>query len=216
MRIIILFLSLVWLTIGASAQTASKIRLQNPGFGKVTLIRNKTRVTIDLSRDVAGCAFASAATKKMYKDCSAPPAQFQLIDATVKNNETFLLIASEASGNCNVCGNCGADSAFALIWLRLDRNLRVLDRKSTPIDYCRLDVFLISDALLFNEDTQEEKLKLIFTNDRLALDFEKKIFEENPDRIVYEFSHLEYNRKTPEKGFIIKTEKREQSSVPEN
>lgn len=215
MRIISLVLSFMLLTIAASAQTAAKIRLQNPGSGKVTVIRGKTRATINLSSDVAGCADGSALVKKEFKDCAAGSAEFHLIDASVKNNRTYLLIASEAMGNCNVCGRCGADEAFALIWLKLDQSLRVLDKKSVPIDYCRLDVQLISEVVDFNEATQDETLKLNFKDDRLEIDFEKKIFEESSERTRFEFSHLEYNRKTPEKGFIIKTEKREKSSVSE-
>ena len=200
---------------GVSAQTASKIRLLNAGSGKVTVVRNKARATINLSREVAGCGYANAATKKNFKDCAAPSAEFHLIDATVKNNQTYLLIASEAMGNCNVCGQCGADESFALIWLKLDRNLRVLDKKGVPIDYCRFDIDLISAVVDFKEETQDESLNLKFKDDRLEIDFEKKTFEANSERSYYEFSHLEYNRKTPEKGFVIKTERREKSSVPE-
>jgi hypothetical protein len=212
MLLIGLFISLA---AGAAAQTAAKIKLQNPGFGKITLTGNKTRVTVNLSKDVAGCAFAAAAVKKAFKDCAAGAAEFQLIDATVKNNQTYLLISSEAMGNCNVCGRCGASEAFALIWLKLDRNLQVLDKKSVPIDFCRLDIELVSDILDFDEETQNETLRLKFADDILAFDFEKTIFADRTENNSYEFSHFEYNRKTPEAGFIIKTEKRERSSVPE-
>ena len=211
LSIILLFLSLAT---GVSAQ-AAKIKLRNSGFGKITLTRNKMRATVNLARDVAGCAFAGPGIRKDFKDCAAGSAEFHLIDATVKNNQTYLLISSRAAGNCNVCGQCGATEAFALIWLKLDQSLRVQDKKSVPIDFCRLGIELISEVVDFKENTQEQTLKLSFAGDVLAIDFERQIFEEISDRRHYEFSHLEYNRKTPEKGFIIKTEKREQSSIPE-
>jgi hypothetical protein len=214
--LIFLFVSLA---ICASAQIAAKIKLQNSAPGKITLTGNKTRAVLDLSKDVAGCAYADGATKKNFKDCAASPANFALVDAREKNNQTYLLISTDAAGNCNVCGRCGADDSFGLIWLKLDKNLRVLDKKSVPIDFCRMDITLVSDVVDFKEETseqsQEQTLKLNFKDDILAVDFEKTLFDDNGDVSGYEFSHLEYNRKTPEKGFVIKTEKREKSAIPE-
>ena len=54
-------------------------------------------------------------------------------------------------------------------------------------------------------------LNLPFKGDVLIIESEKEIYGEN-DTSVYEFSRLEYNRKTPEKGFVIKTEKRGKSA----
>jgi hypothetical protein len=213
MRYFILFFLFTAFGVAVSAQTAAKIRLQNSAPGKVTVIRGKTRAVVDLSKSVAGCAFSAAATKKRYKDCAASPAEFKLIDATVKDNLTYLVISSEASGNCNVCGQCGATDAFGLIWIKLDRSLRVLDKKDVPIDFCLMNVELISDIVDFNEETQVSTLKLAFEDDILMVEFEKREFIE--DKNDYEFSHLEYSRKTPEKGFVIKTEKREKSSLPD-
>jgi hypothetical protein len=214
MRVLFFILLLISFAAGISAQTPAKIGLQNSAPGKITLTRNRTRAIIDLSRDVAGCAYASAAVKKAANDCGASPAEFKLLDATVKDAQTYLLIASVAAGNCNVCGRCGATEAFGLIWLKLDRNLRLLDKKSVPIDFCLGDIEAVGEIIDFNEETQEATLKLAFNGDVLAVDFEKTIFGEDAAR-SYEFSRLEYNRKTPERGFVIKTEKRERSSVPE-
>lgn len=215
MRILLIILSFVMLASGVSAQVPAKINLRNAGPGKIALTGNKTRATIDLSKDVTGCAFAGAAVKKTYKDCAANPAEFRLIDATAKNSRIYLLISTGAAGNCNVCGQCGAADAFGLIRLTLDRRLRVVDKKSIALEFCLQDTALVSDLVDFNEETQEQSLKLVFENDVLAVDFEKSIIDETGDRRGYEFSHLEYNRKTPENGFVIKTEKREKSSIPE-
>ena len=57
-----------------------------------------------------------------------------------------------------------------------------------------------------------ETLKLPFKGDVLTIEMEKSNYGAN-DTTSYEFSHLEYNRKTPEKGFVIKTEKRAKSSA---
>ena len=215
MRILTAIFLFFSLTLCAAAQTVSKIKLQNPGSGKITLVEKKKRVTVDLSRDVAGCAAGTAAIKKEYKDCAAGSAEFQLVDATLKNNQTYLLLSSTAAGNCNVCGQCGAVEALGLIWLKLDKNLRVLDKKSVSIDYCRMNIEPVSKIVDFDEETQRKTLKLNFKDNVLAFDLEKTIFEENSDNKSYEFSHFEYNRKTPEKGFVIKTQRRDKSAIPE-
>lgn len=58
-------------------------------------------------------------------------------------------------------------------------------------------------------------LRLSFNKDILTVGFEKTIFSDKSDISGYEFSRLEYNRQTPEKGFVIKTEKRDKSSANE-
>ena len=45
-----------------------------------------------------------------------------------------------------------------------------------------------------------------------SVEFEKENYGEN-NQMSYEFSRLVYNRKTPEKGFVIKTEKRGKSAA---
>jgi len=215
MRILLAIFLFFSLTVCAAAQTSSKIKLQNPGLGKITLVEKKRRVTVDLSRDVAGCAAGTAVVKKLYKDCAAGSAEFRLVDAMLKNNQTYLLISTSAAGNCNVCGQCGAVEALGLIWLKLDKRLRVLDKQSVSIDYCRMGIEPVSEIVDFDEEAQSKTLKLNFKDDVLAFDFETMISDDKSDNKSYEFSHLEYNRKTPEKGFIIKTEKRDRSSVRE-
>lgn len=215
MRILPIIFLFFLLTICAGGQTVSKIKLQNPGLGKITLVEGKRRATIDLSRDVAGCAAGTAVIKKQYKDCAAGSAEFRMVDALLKNNQNYLLISTQAAGNCNVCGQCGANEALGLIWLKLDKSLRVLDKKSVSIDYCRMGIEPVSEIVDFNEETQSKTLRLNFKDDVLAFDFESAIFEDNSDKKSYELSHFEYNRKTPEKGFIIKTERRDKSSISE-
>jgi hypothetical protein len=199
--------------LSVTAQIAPKIALRNAAPGKISVSRGKARAVIDLSREVAGCAYASGQIKRLFKDCAAPPAKFDLVDAAVKNDRTYLLISTDAMGNCNVCGRCGASASFGLIWLELDAALRVLQKKDTPIDYCRLDIVAVSAIADLDEETGKQDLKLNFENDVLSVEFEKTIFGEVGESGGYEFSRLEYDRKTPEKGFIIKNERRSESSI---
>jgi len=181
--------------------------------GGIVVTKGKTRATINLSRDVAGCAYVANGEYKRdleARECTAPPAGFRLIDATIKNNQTFLVVLIEAMGNCNACGRCGASEAFALVWLQLNANLRVLKKKSVPISLCVENISMVSPEIIINEAEDNETLTLALKAGVLTIEFEKEIYGEN-DTSVYEFSHLEYNRKTPEKGFVIKTEKRGKS-----
>jgi hypothetical protein len=184
------------------------------GAGNVSISKGKTRSTIDLSKEVAGCTAVAGDFRRelVEKGCAAPPAMLKLIDSQTKNNQYFLVVQSKAMGNCNVCGQCGASESFSLIWLKLDARLRVVKKKGVPLDSCIGNISIVSDSISFNEETQESKLQLKFVGDVLTIEYEKTLFGDNSDISGYNFSHLEYNRKTPEKGFVIKTEKRAQSS----
>ena len=76
---------------------------------------------------------------------------------------------------------------------------------------CRAGISYLGSNLTQNENNQNENLK--FIDDVLTVEFEEKLYSEDSKPENYIFTHLEYNRKTPEKSFIIKTEKRAESSV---
>jgi hypothetical protein len=82
----------------------------------------------------------------------------------------------------------------------------LIKKQSVPLSLCREDISIISPKII-NDAVDNENLHLPFKGDRLTIELEKETYGEN-DTSVYEFSRLEYNRKTPEKGFVIKTEKR--------
>lgn len=217
-RIIFIFLITAF-CISASAQNTPKIKIWRIGLGKITVSKGKTRSIIDLSTDIAGCAFVPKEFKRELdkKGCSAPPATFELVDATEKNNQTFLILTADAQENCNVCGRCGASEATTFIWLKLDEKLKLLEKKNIPIEYCDLNITMIQPLSDFNEQTQKETLDVPFKNNVMTIEFERTIFgdEAKGDKDVYEFTHIEYDRAKPEKGFVIKTEKRDKSSSPD-
>lgn len=201
-----------------SAQAAGanpKIRLRNMGQARVSVTNGRFRATIDLSQDVVGCGYVLGKYKREFdkNGCSSPPANFKLIDAIVKGNESFLVIQSDAMGNCNVCGRCGASESYALIWLKLDARLRVADKKMIVLEDCLENISSL--ATKPDEDDNLSDLPLIFKKNVLTVEYEKTIFNENSDVSGYQFSRLEYNRKTPEKGFVVKTQFRENSSIRE-
>lgn len=217
MRVIFLLCVVSALSFFVSAQAPAKIKIQKSGLGKISVVRGKTVSIIDLSKDVAGCAFVSGAAKQKLDKigCAAPPATFKLIDATEKNKQTFLILTADAQENCNVCGRCGASEATTVFWLKLDAKLKLLEKKTVPIEYCGLNITMIQPLSDFSEETQKEDFNLPFENDVAVIEFEKRTYgeEANGDKDVFEFTRIEYDRAKPEKGFVIKTEKREKSSA---
>lgn len=219
MRKIIFVFLIAAFCLCVSAQTASNVKIQKSGLGKIFVSKGKMRSIIDLSTDVAGCAFVPGEFKKELdkKGCTAPPADFKLIDATEKNKQIFLILTADAQENCNVCGRCGASEATTIMWLKLDAKLKILEKKSIPLEYCGQNISMIQPLSDFNEETQEENFNLPFENNIAVIEFEKRTYgdEANGDKDVFEFTHIEYDRAKPEKGFVIKTEKRDKSSAKE-
>jgi hypothetical protein len=142
----IIFSLLFFLFLNGAA-TAQKIGVRGNKTGGILVTRGKMRATINLRADAAGCAYVLPGERKRQLDaieCTALPATFKLIDASVKNNRIYLVVLTEAMGNCNVCGQCGASEAFGLVWLQLDANLRVIKKKAVPLEFCLEDRSIVS------------------------------------------------------------------------
>lgn len=199
-----------------SAQTAAQIDLRAAGAGKIAVAKGKMRAVVDLTGETAGCVYAAGREKRALerRGCTASAASYELIDAVEKNGRYYLVVLSEAAGNCNVCGRCGATESFALVWLALDARLRVIEKKSVPIEYCLGSTSLVRPVPGIEEYENDAELKLSFEGDLLRVAYEKaEITSDEP--ISYQFSTLRYDRKTPEKGFVIETEKRAKSALDE-
>lgn len=219
MRKIIFVFLIAMFCISVSAQTTPKLKIWGIGLGKITVSKGKTRSIIDLSTNIAGCAFTPKEFKRDLdkKGCTAPPATFELVDATEKNNQTFLILTADAQENCNVCGRCGASEATTFIWLKLDAKLKLLERQNVLLEYCGLNITMIQPLSDFDEKTQKETLDVPFKDNVMTIEFERPIYGEEAkgDKDVFEFTHIEYDRTKPEKGFVTKTEKRDKSSAPD-
>ena len=148
--IFFLFLNFV----AAQTIAAQKISVRGNRTGGIVVTKGKARATINLKREIAGCPYVAAGERKRdldARECTAPPASFRLIDAIVKNNQTFLVVLTEAMGNCNVCGQCGASEAFGLVWLQLNANLRLIKKKSVPLSLCIQDISDKSPKIIKND-----------------------------------------------------------------
>jgi hypothetical protein len=210
-KLFLSFFTIIFVSI-SFAQTKSAVKLKNVGRAKISITKGKLLSKIDLSENVAGCASVKKRTYVFNNaDCSAPDASFKLIDTTEKDDFIYLVILSDAMGNCNMCGRGGSTNSFSLIWLKLDSALKMLEKKSVPIDYSRNEIYILKPKPIPHDNLSTLNLK--FGKDVLTVEFEQISYFDNGKPKFYDFSHLEYNRKTPEKGFIVKTSRRKKSSI---
>jgi len=218
MRKILLISAVFFITVSAGfaqQKSLAGIRIRAAGLGRILITRNKLNSTVNLGEGLEGCVYLTKSQKAGLdrRGCAASPPDFKLIDAVIENNRIFLLVSADAAGNCNVCGECGATDAYTLFWLSLDSRLRLQEKQQAGVESCLSRISMLSPAENEESDERgEEFAGFKFKGNVLTIEYEKTIRDEN-DVTIYEFSHLEYNRKTPQKGFIIKTEKRDKSSA---
>lgn len=173
----------------------------------VTVINGTQTVRVDLSEDIAGCAYIEAGQYKRdleKRACAASPSSFDMIDATVKDGETFVVLFSQAAGGCNVCGRCGASSANSLIWVRLGKDFKFVDKKAVAVESCNDDVVLVEPLLDGGEegDVGPKKTMFKFISGKLTAKYERSIYGDG-EKFTYELSTLVYDKSNPGAGFVI-------------
>lgn len=214
------FLSLlVALTLSTvlSAQTKTQVRIKSDSRAGVTITSGAKSVRVDLSKDIAGSAFIAEGKYKRdlrKRGCEAGPAKFELVDATVKDGETFVVLFSRAFGNSNVCGQCGASGAHSLVLIRLSKSFTLVTKQSVTLESCFDNVALIQPSW---ENTVEGSVlsgdvKFVFDRDRLTVKYEKSIYENGDSS--YQLSTLVYDRGNPTAGFAVSVKTSKESSAP--
>lgn len=168
------------------------VMVKRAGNGKARITVGKVRKIINLSKDLAGCimAFDRSDPKIGRMDVSG----FELIDSVIKRNANYIVLLGTTIGNCNIQGQCGATDTYTLYWLKLNKALVILDKQVAIIQDCLDDINM-------TEDTALRPYK-----GTLTVKYEDNLYQQSSD---YTFSTLIYVHSEPEKGFIIKTEKRE-------
>jgi hypothetical protein len=192
----------------------ARISVRNIGLAKVSVSKGTLTRTIDVSEEVAGCGYVSGPVKASLRKrgCAAPPANFKLIDSITQAGNTYLILLSEAMGNCNVCGRCGATEAFSLVWLELDQRLKVLNKRSVAIQDCMTFTEIVEPETSGPDPDKPEEVNLVFKDEILRLTFETREWEEGGDNSKFVLSNLTYDRRHADRGFVISTEKRDKSA----
>jgi hypothetical protein len=200
-----IFLGLICGQMAQGQQTApSKPRGQNttaitvyPARGKrIRIVAGTERTLVNLTDDVSGCLelFDPTISRRITRQ----PLRIKVIDRVSKDDKRYLVLLAEAQSNCNVQGRCGAATDYTLIWLKLGAGLKLEEKKSAVIVDCRMDIDMIDP-----EYGRQDELIIKLVRGRLAIEY-GNTFDDN----VRTLSQLVYDRKNPERGFVITTKEK--------
>lgn len=177
----------------ASAQTKSaKLKATSLKKGKVQLSRGAVKSVIDLSKDVSGCivVYDSSDPKARKVDTT----DISLFDSVVKGGKTYVVLQAEINSGCNVNGECGAATDTTLVWLKLNNRLQVESKKAVVVQSC------FWGDINLTEESGDIKLK----GGKLSIQVETNLYKTD---LEYSVSTIDYDRATPEKGLVVKTDK---------
>ena len=168
-----------------------------PARGKrIRIVAGTERTLVDLTDDVSGCLelFDPHYPKWRLKQ----PLGIKVIDRVRKDNNYYLVLLTSAQSNCNVQGYCGAATDSTLIWLKLGAGLKLEGKQSAVIEDCRRNVYMVA-----SDDSMKEEPAVKLASGRLTIEYGNTIDDE-----VRALSQLVYDRKFPERGFVITTKEK--------
>lgn len=222
MKALILSAFLILPTVSVLPQTkaVAGVTIRSDQKAVVTVTRAGKTSKVNLADDVAGCAFIEDGEYKKNLErngSAASPATFELVDVTVKNDQTYLILMSRASGNCNVNGRCGASGANSLIWIHLDSQFKFVEKASATVEACIEELILISPEWSGGRegDALRRKISFPFRNNVLTVIYEKSIYGDD-QKFEYELFTLVYDKNNPDKGFDIKSKVSPDSILDDN
>ena len=170
--------------------------------GIVQLSMGEKRKKIDLSSSISGCIMAYDNNPENRKDAS----ELQLIDSVPIDNHYYVVFLAYSSGNCNILGQCGAGLESDIIWMELNKDLSVSQKKSVSIDGCRYsDSSLISSTNPFGYNEGYSFTPLMITENGFKVTFEKNRHNTKKD---YVHVQLLYMRNMADAGLQIHPKKK--------
>jgi len=168
-----------------------------PARGKrIRIVAGTERTLVNLTDDVSGCLelFDPTISQRRTRE----PLRIKVIDRVSKDDKHYLVLLAEAQSNCNVLGYCGATTDLTLIWLKLDAGLKLEGKQSVvPVD-CQANI-----SMTDQEYDRQDGLVIKLIRGRLTIEYGNTIDDE-----VRTLSQLVYDRKFPERGFVIKTKEK--------
>jgi len=199
-----IFLALICGQMTRGQQAPPKPRGQNtaaikvyPARGKrIRIVAGTKRALVDLTDDVSGCLelFDPTVSQRRFRQ----PLRIKVIDMVSKDDKRYLVLLAVAQSNCNVQGRCGVATDNTLIWLKLDAGLKLEEKQSAVLVDCRMNID-VTDSEYDSQDSLVIKLV------RGGLEIE---YGNTFDDDVQTLSQLVYDRKFPERGFVITTKKK--------
>ncbi|HKQ92786.1 MAG TPA: hypothetical protein VJZ77_19155 [Blastocatellia bacterium] len=168
-----------------------------PARGKrIRIVAGTERTLVDLTDDVSGCLELFDPTISQRR--TRQPLRIKVIDRVRKDDKYYLVLLTSAQSNCNVQGYCGAATDITLIWLKLAAGLKLEEKQSAVIVGCRTNID-VADPQYDKRD--ELVIKLV--RGRLAIEYGNTL-----DDDVQSLSQLVYDRKFPERGFVMTTKEK--------
>jgi hypothetical protein len=168
-----------------------------PARGKrIRIVAGTERTLVNLTDDISGCLELFDPTISQRR--TRQPLGIKVIDRVSKDEKHYLVLLAEAQSNCNVQGRCGATTDHTLIWLKLDAGLKLEGKQSAVLVDCRMNIDMADPEY----DSQDRPvIKLV--RGRLSVEYGNTI-----DDGVRTLSQLVYDRKFPERGFVITTKEK--------
>ena len=169
---------------------------KNGVFG-LTLSNVKQSVRLE---GIAGCTSGIFDSSDPKSRPSGGEADTRVLDLLQKGGFWYLTFQTTLNSRCNVMGFCGAGSAVSLVWLKLDKTLKVAGKQVETLEDCASNTSLTewsgksaakaSDAYTPKLGLQAGLLELTYESDA----FEQKV------QTVYS---LRYDSRAPEQGFKV-------------
>lgn len=180
----------------AWGQNTAAIKVYPARGKRIRIVAGTERTLVNLTDDVSGCLelFDPTISQRRTRE----PLRIKVIDRVGKDDKHYLVLLAWAQSNCNVQGRCGASTDHTLIWLKLDSGLKLEKKKSAVIVDCRMNIDMIDSVY----DSQD-RLIIKLVRGRLAIEY-GNTFDDN----VRTLSQLVYDRKFPERGFVITTKEK--------
>jgi hypothetical protein len=163
---------------------------------RIRIVAGTKRTLVDLTDDVSGCLdlFDPHTPKLRMKQ----PLGIKVIDRVRKDDKYYLALLTSAQSNCNVQGHCGAATDSTLIWLKLGAGLKLEEKQSAVIVGCRAGIDVADPPY-----GRQYELVIKLVRGRLSIEYGNTF---NDD--VRTLSQLVYDRKFPERGFVITTKEK--------
>jgi hypothetical protein len=177
-------------------QNATAIKVYSARGMRIRIVAGTERTLVDLTDDVSGCLdlFDPHTPKLKLKQ----PLRIKVIDRVRRDDKYYLVLLTIAQSNCNVQGHCGAATDSTLIWLKLGAGLKLEEKQSAVIVGCRTNIDVVDPQY-----NSQDELVIKPVRGRLAIEYGNTF-----DDDVRTLSQLVYDKKFPERGFVITTKEK--------
>ena len=184
---------------GASRQNADAFSLYQVKDAQIRLVSGTHRKLLNLAEDIQGCfgdlRYEGYPPRKTYGRAAA---KLVVVDKVMKDDKRYVILHFSAPSNCNVAGHCGGETDHTLVWLKLDAQLALEEKRAVAVQQCQASL-LLADL----EEDANGNVSLKLKQGKLVVKYE----DNSGDAVSHTLS---YDRRLPEQGLVITTKNRAQ------